>query len=167
MGLANTIRYDTRCYFNMRSKADISQFNLLANSSSNKTAIYYPDYTSCCITDSKRLHCCCHLPNKVGNIDHTLDIPCSTMSREISPILSCTWGTWSPVKYIIPCTHLSPSPKRHLNWFRYFSTAHGDDKQTHRPRYNYATLNCEQRYERQYKMQKLGRFKMIGNVNIQ
>ena len=24
----NTIRYDTRCYFNMRSKADISQLNL-------------------------------------------------------------------------------------------------------------------------------------------
>ena len=25
---ANTIRYDTRCYFNVRSKADISQLNL-------------------------------------------------------------------------------------------------------------------------------------------
>ena len=24
----NTIRYDTRCYFNVRSKADISQLNL-------------------------------------------------------------------------------------------------------------------------------------------
>ena len=24
-----TIRYDTRCYFNVRSKADISQLNLL------------------------------------------------------------------------------------------------------------------------------------------
>ena len=24
----DTIRYDTRCYFNMRSKADMSQFNL-------------------------------------------------------------------------------------------------------------------------------------------
>ena len=26
--LVNTIRYDTRCYFNVRSKADISQLNL-------------------------------------------------------------------------------------------------------------------------------------------
>ena len=26
--LDNTIRYDTRCYFNVRSKADISQLNL-------------------------------------------------------------------------------------------------------------------------------------------
>ena len=25
---SNTIRYDTRCYFNVRSKADISQLNL-------------------------------------------------------------------------------------------------------------------------------------------
>ena len=25
---ADTIRYDTRCYFNVRSKADISQLNL-------------------------------------------------------------------------------------------------------------------------------------------
>jgi len=25
----DTIRYDTRCYFNVRSKADISQLNLL------------------------------------------------------------------------------------------------------------------------------------------
>ena len=26
--LHNTIRYDTRCYFNVRSKADVSQLNL-------------------------------------------------------------------------------------------------------------------------------------------
>ena len=26
--LGGTIRYDTRCYFNVRSKADISQLNL-------------------------------------------------------------------------------------------------------------------------------------------
>jgi len=26
--LLNTIRYDTRCYFNVRSKADINQLNL-------------------------------------------------------------------------------------------------------------------------------------------
>jgi len=25
---SNTIRYDTRCYFNMRSKADMSRLNL-------------------------------------------------------------------------------------------------------------------------------------------
>jgi len=27
-GFEDTIRYDTRCYFNVRSKADISQLNL-------------------------------------------------------------------------------------------------------------------------------------------
>jgi len=27
-GMKDTIRYDTRCYFNVRSKADISQLNL-------------------------------------------------------------------------------------------------------------------------------------------
>jgi len=26
--MSHTIRYDTRCYFNVRSKADISQLNL-------------------------------------------------------------------------------------------------------------------------------------------
>jgi len=30
---------------------------------------------SCCSTDSERPHRCCHLPNKVENIDHGLDIP--------------------------------------------------------------------------------------------
>ena len=30
---------------------------------------------NCCSTDSERPHRCCHLPNKVENIDHRLDIP--------------------------------------------------------------------------------------------
>jgi len=32
----NTIRYDTRCYFNVRSKADISQLNILHGTNKEK-----------------------------------------------------------------------------------------------------------------------------------
>ena len=31
-GFSRVIRYDTRCYFNLRSKADMSQLNLLHGS---------------------------------------------------------------------------------------------------------------------------------------
>jgi len=34
---AVTIRYDTRCYFNVRSKVDISQLNLLHGTNNNKS----------------------------------------------------------------------------------------------------------------------------------
>ena len=39
-----TIRYDTRCYFNVRSKADISQLNLPHGSLIYRIMVYQVQY---------------------------------------------------------------------------------------------------------------------------
>jgi len=43
--------------------------------------------TSCCSSDRERTHCCCHLPNKVENIDCKLNIPYT-----LPPKLPLLWG---------------------------------------------------------------------------
>jgi len=52
--------------------------------------------TGCCSTDSERPHRCCHLPNKVENIDRKPDIP-----------------------YTIQCSRSSPPPKKKNCPFRW------------------------------------------------
>ena len=41
--------------------------------------------TSCCSTDSERPYRCCHLPNKVENIDHTPNVLCTWHEPEGDP----------------------------------------------------------------------------------
>jgi len=84
---------------------------------------------SCSSTDSEQQHRCRHLPNNFG-------------SRQIFPLLHngpplfpetipSHGGSGSHLIHGL-CAHPSPHPKRHLDWFSRFSTAHGCDQLTHR-----------------------------------
>jgi len=39
--------------------------------------------------------------------------------------LPLTYGDLNPISYMLPCVHPSPHPKRHLDRFSCFCTAHG------------------------------------------
>jgi len=43
-----------------------------------------------------------------------------------------TWRIWTPIEYMVPWAHLSPHPKRHLDWFSRFRRAHDRNRQTDR-----------------------------------
>jgi len=57
--------------------------------------------TSCCSADSKWLHHCYHLPNKVEHVDRMTNIPCTSIGREISPKTDpSNGGILAPTEYI-------------------------------------------------------------------
>jgi len=51
----------------------------------------------------------------------------SSMLRHALPPQNCTvlLEIWIPSQYMVPWAHPSPQPKRHLNQFGHFCTAHG------------------------------------------
>jgi len=65
-----TIRYDTRCYFNVRSKADISQLNLPQGESSLAllAAIFADDYRVSIVNFSLPVHP--HRANGLAGINY-------------------------------------------------------------------------------------------------
>ena len=66
----------------------------------------YDRRTSCCSTESKRLHCCCHLPNT-----HTRCSLYFTTWGEMSSKLPLPMGQIAPTWYMDPWAHPTPNPK--------------------------------------------------------
>ena len=65
-------------------------------------------------TDSERLHCCCHLLNKVENIECILAILYSEPGMS-SKIALSAGAFLAPTSCMVLCTHPSLYPKWQLN----------------------------------------------------
>jgi len=62
------------------------------------------------------------------------------MGRPFSPQnCLCEWGIWSPVSHTLPWAHPIQNPKRHLDQFNRFCSAHDRVRQTDRQ----TTLLCQ------------------------
>ena len=73
------------------------KFFLTAMKSLTGTVWCLRQFHRCCRTHPKRPHHCCHIPNKVENINHLPDIPYSLQwARHISPKLLLPRWMWAP-----------------------------------------------------------------------
>jgi len=64
----------------------------------DKDQFFVTGITSCCSTDSKRQHCCCHLKNKVDNIKRMADTPYNLQWTGKRPqYCPIPWGIQAPL----------------------------------------------------------------------
>ena len=85
-----------------------------------------------CSTDNERPHHCCHLPNKVEDVDRMPDILHTLLQTGKCPSpggSGAACNTW-----FLGLTE-SPYHKQQLNWFSHFCRVQGCDQQTHKPCY--------------------------------
>jgi len=95
---------------------------------------------TCCSTDSKRPHHCCHLSNEVENIDRTQDIPYNLQwVRRYPPKLPLSTGGSGPPSnawLLLPTRVLSlQTTSWSVHPFWQSSWLWPTDRQTYRPRY--------------------------------
>jgi len=85
--LYDTIRYDTRCYFNVRSKADISQLNLPhGNFRCNSTKLVHDRFSKFVHSAATNCKRALKIPPHRQRVATTCIIPCEILVFENRPI---------------------------------------------------------------------------------
>ena len=112
-------------------------FSACRSMSATRNTLNPEAQTSCCNTDSKRPHRCCHLPNNVENMNGRPDIPYALQWRRKCPPprKNCPFSYEVSGRHLIHCSgsHMSTSqtPPQSAQSFSYGSWFCSMDTHTH------------------------------------